>query len=82
MDDTGITGKSNSKSYFCNRCIFCRDDLYGIPLSYSQYFKYFFLQEIFTAGDPFGDIPDVSVAEVLMLENKRPDRPGDVEDDL
>ena len=34
------------------------------------------------AGHPFGDIPDVSVAEVLMLENKRPDRPGDVEDDL
>ena len=36
------------------------------------------------AGDPFGlgDIPDVSVAEVLMLENKCPDRPGDVEDEL
>ena len=37
---------------------------------------------MFTTGDPFGDIPDVSVAEVLMLENKRPDRPGDVEDEL
>ena len=36
-----------------------------------------FRQEMFTAGDPFGDSPDVSVAKVLMLENKRQDRPGD-----
>ena len=41
-----------------------------------------FLQEIFTAGDPFGDVPDALVFKVAMVENKRPDRPEDVEDEL
>jgi Protein tyrosine and serine/threonine kinase len=40
------------------------------------------VQEIFTAGDPFRDVPNVLVAQVVIVENKRPDRPDDVDDDL
>jgi len=38
--------------------------------------------EIFTAGDPFRNVPNVLIAQVVIVENKRPDRPYLVDDNL
>lgn len=41
-----------------------------------------FVQEIFTADDPFEGVSDAQVIRSVVLEKKRPDRPDDVDDEL
>jgi len=38
--------------------------------------------EIFTGGDPFRNVSNVLIAKTVVVENKRPDRPDDVDDEL
>ena len=86
LDGSRIIEESLSKSYVCNRCIFFYDDLIGISLSYSTCISTIllidFVQEIFTADDPYQDVPDILVSQVIAGENRRPDRPDDVDDNL
>jgi len=38
--------------------------------------------EIFTAKNPFEDIPHIFTVTLFVIDNKRPDRPDDVDDNL
>ena len=88
MDGSRIIEKSLGKNFVCNRCLFFYDDLrlIGISLSYSTCISTIllinFVQEIFTVDDPYRDVPDILVSQVVAGENRRPNRPDDVDDNL